>query len=161
MPPFCFCTRMYGGALLFIFYKTHLEIIDSMHTFLFSSWEINTTYGISCLTIFTVLFWVFLTQLQVQHSNFGWSSTITTPTIHLRPIPDPSESYTLAVDEMELNYLRVDFIILFLNGVVSYLVNVMLDHIMVARIHPNPCILTTLYIWLIILTTLYIYAQLY
>ena len=99
----------------------------------------------------------FLTQLQVQHSNFGWSSTITTPTIHLRPIPDPSESYTLAVDEMELNYLRVDFIILFLNGVVSYLVNVMLDHIMVARIHPNPCILTTLYIWLIILTTLYIY----
>jgi len=59
MPPFCFCTRMYGGALLFIFYKTHLEIIDSMHTFLFSSWEINTTYGISCLTIFTVLFWVF------------------------------------------------------------------------------------------------------
>ena len=50
---------------------------------------------------------------------------------------------------MELNYLRVDFIILFLNGVVSYLVNVMLDHIMVARIHPNPCILTTIYIWLI------------
>ena len=35
MPPFCFWTHMYGGALLFIFYKTHLEIIDSMHNFLF------------------------------------------------------------------------------------------------------------------------------
>jgi len=29
------------------------------------------------------------------------------------------------------------------------------------RIHLNACILTTLYIWFIILTTLYIYAQLY
>ena len=109
----------------------------------------------------------FLTQLQVQHSNFGWSSTITTPTIHLRPIPDPSESYTLAVDEMELNYLRVDFIILFLNGVVSYLVNVMLDHIMVAphppeRLRINNSLYMAnhinnfIYICPIILTTLYI-----
>ena len=109
----------------------------------------------------------FLTQLQVQHSNFGWSSTITTPTIHLSPIPDPSESYTLAVDEMELNYLRVDFIILFLNGVVSYLVNVMLDHIMVAphppeRLHINNSLYMAnhinnfIYICPIILTTLYI-----
>ena len=143
MPPFCFCcTHMYGGALLFIFNKAYLQIVDLMHTFLCSSWGINTSYGITCLTIFYCAFLGFLTQLQVQHSNFGWSSTITTPTIHLSPIPDPSESYTLAVDEMELNYLRVDFIILFLNGVVSYLVNVMLDHIMVAphppeRLHIN------------------------
>ena len=161
MPPFWFCTHMYGGALLFIFYKTHLEIIDSMHTFLFLPEKLTLLMESHVWPYLPSFSGFFLTQLQVQHSNFGWSSTITTPTIHLRPIPDPSESYTLAVDEMELNYLRVDFIILFLNGVVSYLVNVMLDHIMVARIHPNPCILTTLYIWLIILTTLYIYAQLY
>jgi len=151
---------MYGGALLFIFYKTHLEIIDSMHTFLFLPekltllmeshvWPYLPSFSgfFDTITSATFKFWV---KFYHHYSN-------NTSQTHSRPI----SHILLAVDEMELNYLRVDFIILFLNGVVSYLVNVMLDHIMVARIHPNPCILTTLYIWLIILTTLYIYIYIY
>ena len=168
MPPFCFCcTHMYGGALLFIFNKAYLQIVDLMHTFLCSSWGINTSYGITCLTIFYCAFLGFsdnyLCNIQILSEVL--------PSLFKQYMSDPFQSHQshilLPWMKMELNYLCVDFIILFLSGVVSYLVNVMLDHIMVAphppeRLHINNSLYMVnhinnfIYICPIILTTLYI-----
>jgi len=99
MPPFCFCcTHMYGGALLFIFNKAYLQIVDLMHTFLCSSWGINTSYGITCLTIFYCAFLGFsdnyLCNIQILAEVL--------PSLFQQYMSDPFQShhsYTLAVDE--------------------------------------------------------------
>jgi len=110
MPPFCFCcTHMYGGALLFIFNKAYLQIVDLMHTFLCSSWGINTSYGITCLTIFYCAFLGFsdnyLCNIQILAEVL--------PSLFQQYMSDPFQSHQTHIllpwMKMELNYLCVDF----------------------------------------------------